>query len=163
MTRGIVVLGSILAGCAGDPAPDPEPGIDITSLTCVPQRGQCVVRPVELATFDSERALERRLTGAWLFCGGREDNGRFGAGVELTPAHRFHILEASADGSCARSDRPIDRGDWYVLDISEQNPEGTYQLVLDYDGGTTSLVPTFTGELRGLVDGFAGFRFAALR
>ena len=83
--------------------------------------------------------------------------------VELTLERELYVLEPAADGSCRRTTE-APAADWYTFDISEQNPWGTYQLVLAWraDGSTTSLVPKFSSRTSGLIDGFAGFEFGKL-
>ncbi len=153
------------AGCASDEAElDPGLAVDVTALRCAMPATGCAPGPIVVDSFGSQFQVETRLVGAWRFCGGADDRGTFAAGVELTPDRHMYLLVEAADGSCRRATE-APSADWYTLDISEQNPPGTYQLVFDWrDGsGTTSLVPRFTGSSLGLVDGFAGFEFHKLR
>ena len=153
----------LLAGCATEPDPDPEPPtppVDVTTLSCRAVPDACGAHGTVVDdSFASDRDIERRLFGVWRFCGG-DDSGHLADGIELTRDRRLYFLTTAADGSCQRrDDHP---GTWYVWDISEQNPAGTYQLVLDEEASVISLVPAFTAAPVVLVDGFFGFEFARL-
>ncbi len=161
-----ILLGALaVAGCAADDTTlDPSLAVDVTTLRCAIPAAGCEPAQIAVDSFSSQAQVDTRLAGAWRFCGGADDRGTFGAGIELTPERTVFVLVEAADGSCRRSTE-APAATWYTFDISEQNPAGTYQLVFDWnDGrGTTSLVPTFSSSALGLVDGFAGFEFHRLR
>lgn len=171
-TRRIALTTFLVAitsgGCAADGEArrvelDPNLAVDVASLRCTAPESACKPIEIAIASFGSSYELDTQLAGAWQFCGGAEDRGLFGAGLELTPDRELYVLEPATDGSCRRT-TVAPAADWYTFDISEQNPSGTYQLVLAWrrDGSTTSFVPKFSSSASGLIDGFGGFEFRKL-
>ena len=161
MRKTTTVLLVMLASACGDSEStelDPALAVDVTTLSCAAAATACGPTSVALASFGSTHEVETLLAGAWRFCG---DHEVLRAGVELTPIHEVFVLEQAADGSCRRA-TTAPAGDWYTIDISEQNPPGTYQLVLDWHGATMSLVPRFSKKAMAFHDGFFGFDFRRL-
>lgn len=165
-TMRIVLTAVLIAGCAPDgqqlPQLNPNLAVDVASLRCDTPASGCAPTAIEIHTFGSQFQVETRLAGAWQFCGGADDKGRFGAGLELTPDHELYVLQPAEDGSCRRATEGSP-ADWYTMDISEQNPQGTYELVLAWpDGWSTLLVPAFSRSTSRIVDGAIGFEFGKL-
>lgn len=166
MTRGVRLLGglAVLAAACGEgattPGPVPVPAIDVAKLRCEvpPACGDAAAATVE--RYPSADDLEARLVGAWWTC---DAPSIFGRGLELTPDREVYLLTEAPDGSgsCQRTtDQPI--GAWWVFDISEQNPAGTFQLDIDWGGRVSLMVPTFTADVRRLDDAFNRWSFARL-
>jgi hypothetical protein len=144
-TQLLVLAALAVPGCMTDEHGSGEPP-DLATLRCA-QLAPC--QPVDAAVvrFGSTSDLEHRLIGAWQFCG--PAGGPFGLGIELTPEHEMFVLEEAANGSCQRGAR----GTWHTLDVSEQNPEGTYQLSVEFsDGAFTALIPKFSANGSGFAD-----------
>jgi hypothetical protein len=165
--KNATILVVMLLGACGESegtvALDPDLAVDVTTFSCAAPETPCMPGPIAIDRFGSSQELDTMLAGAWRFCGGGQDTDLFGAGLELTPDRELYVLEQAADGSCRRA-TPTPSADWYTFDISEQNPPGTYQLVLAWreDNSTTSLVPKFSRKATELADGFFGFEFRRL-
>lgn len=130
-----------------------------SAFRCQRDVPECTV-PEEFVvdTFKSSEDLSRYLVGRWLWCGtdGPEPTAM---GIELTDDGRFHLLHRNAQGECERS-FGFDRAwSWSIEDISEQNPDGTYQVNMRWDGaGVGSIVPAFSARPHKLRNrGPAGF------
>lgn len=167
VTRGLLLIGLVAgAGCTEattitEPGPVPVPAVDVTKLRCAAPPACDDTERAAIDTYPSGSDLEARLVGAWWSC---QAPGLFGTGIELTPDREVYELAEAADGSgaCARVGQPI--AAWSVLDISEQNPAGTFQLEFDWaDGRWSAIIPTFTTDVRRLDDAFNGWRFARLQ
>lgn len=163
--RRLLLVGLVgAAGCADElppPPPVPVPAVDLTKLRCAAPPACDATDPAAVDRYPSAEDLEARLVGAWWSCAAP---ARFGAAIELTPDREVFVLAEATDGSgaCARVGQAI--AAWSVLDISEQNPAGTYQLNVDWsDDSWTGIVPTFTTDVRRLDDSFNDWRFARLQ
>jgi hypothetical protein len=162
-----LLLGGLLAavGCtemsSTEPGPVPVPAVDVTTLRCAAPPACDDTDPATVVRYPSGSDLEARLVGAWWSCAAP---AVFDRGLELTPDREVFVLTDAADGSgaCARAGAAI--ATWSVLDISEQNPPGTYQLNINWnDGAWTGIVPNFSADVRRLDDAFNQWRFARLQ
>lgn len=167
LTRGLLLIGLVAAaGCTeptttAEPGPVPVPAIDVTTLRCAAPPACATTDPATVDAYPSADDLEARLVGAWWSCAAPT---LFGAAIELTPDRQVFALAEAADGSgaCVRTGPAI--AAWSVLDISEQNPAGTYQLEFAWaDGRWSVIIPTFTTDVRRLDDSFNDWRFARLQ
>lgn len=129
-----------------------------TMNRCTRTAPECDVRENFLIdSFDSDRQLASLLEGRWLVCEGTPlaDNEPDLIGYEFDGDGRFYRIVKNEADECERDYGFEREGTWYLIDISEQNPPGTYQLVLDWTGGGTGgMVPSFSLEPRKMHDGF---------
>ena len=167
VTRGLLLIGIVAAaGCSEstttpEPGPVPVPAVDVTTLRCAAPPACATTDPATVDSYPSADDLEARLVGAWWSCAAP---AMFGAAIELTPDREMFALAEATDGSgaCVRTGPPI--AAWSVLDISEQNPAGTFQLEFDWaDDRWSVIIPTFSTDVRRLDDSFNGTRFARLQ
>ncbi|MBK7074996.1 MAG: hypothetical protein IPH44_22115 [Myxococcales bacterium] len=167
VTRGSLLFGLLAtAGCIEtttptEPGPVPVPAVDVTTLRCAAPPACAATDAATVDSYPSASDLEARLVGAWWSCAAPT---LFGRGIELTPDRQVFELAAATDGSgaCARTGPAI--AAWSVLDISEQNPPGTYQLEFHWaDGRWSVIIPTFTTDVRRLDDEVNAWRFARLQ
>ena len=122
---------------AVDAQPDP-PGLPLGQLRCASVPA-CDPVDATVTTFASAADLESHFVGGWRFCG--TASSLFHAGIEVASNHKLYVLEAAADGSCRRASGG---GLWSPLDISEQNPPGTYQINIHWFEDTFSyVIPSF--------------------
>ncbi len=164
--RGVFMLGWLAAGCTeapppAPPGPVPVPAVDVTKLQCAAPPACTDGTPATVVAYPSDSDLEARLVGAWWSC---QPSALYGTAIELTPDREVFALAEATDGSgaCARTGRAV--ATWSVLDISEQNPAGTYQLEFAWaDGRWSVIIPTFTPDVRRLDDDFNDWRFARLQ
>ena len=172
-----LLLSAAFAGCDSssepapkDPTPDASmpdaavdaeidpPGLPLATLRCdaVPA---CVAVDATVTAFTSAADLESHFVGGWRHCG--DASGLFHAGIEVAPNHKLYVLEAAPDGSCRRASGG---GTWEPLDVSEQNPPGTYQVTIHWFEGTFSFVfPKFNTSGSGLRFDFPDHQFNQLQ
>lgn len=164
--RGVFMLGWLAAGCTEaatttTPGPVPVPAVDVTKLQCAAPPACGATDPATVDSYPSADDLEARLVGAWWSC---QPSALYGTAIELTPDREVFALAEATDGSgaCARIGPAI--AAWSVLDISEQNPAGTFQLEFAWaDGRWSVIIPTFSTDVRRLDDSFNDTRFARLQ
>jgi hypothetical protein len=122
----------------------PVPGLpaDVGGGPCgVPQD------PIDLTSVGQ---VEQLLVGSWLRCAGSTPFGppAFGeVGLLFDPDGRFARIYEGADGSLIRASGSGEEGTWTVVDTTEMNGPGVYQLDLDLDGaGRFPSFPAFLQE-----------------
>jgi hypothetical protein len=100
--------------------------------------------------FASAGEVSARILGRWLACEGSEGVDQEPPdfmGIEFSSDGKFYLLREVAPDQCERDYGFDHEGTWKVLDISEQNPPGTYQVDLQWAGGSRGgMVPSFSAE-----------------
>ncbi len=118
----------------------------ISGLPADVDGGPCGVPqgPVDLTSVGQ---VEQLLVGTWLRCDGSTPFGppAFGeVGVVFDPDGRFARVYEGADGSLIRASGLREEGTWTVVDTTEMNGPGAYQLDLTLSGaGTLPGFPAF--------------------
>lgn len=102
----------------------------------------------DIAHFNSEQSFTSALLGVWTQCGTEtafcnSDQ----AGIEIAEQGRWYKLYADADGRLWRGRGWDRRGTWAIIDTSDFNGPGSYQLNLMIDGsGTIISHPVITSD-----------------
>lgn len=99
--------------------------------------------PVELTSVEQVRSL---LVGTWIRCAGPAFSGALvdDVGLEVTADGRFYRVFELADDSLARATGPGQEGDWEVIDTTDMNGPGSYQVNWTLSsGGLITSFPAF--------------------
>jgi hypothetical protein len=154
---GVLVVASLAACSSNDPIVTVEEDLGKGLGDCPATPPECAIPASGIHnTFASAAQVERELAGVWLRCPSTEAYPPAPQihGFELRASHHYSVVLNDGAGHCSRGKGFGMEGTWEVVDISEQNPNGTYQLVLWIaGGGSSSMVPSIAQEPRLMHDG----------
>jgi hypothetical protein len=97
--------------------------------TSPPGSASCAFRARFLRTFATQAQFEAAVTGVWFSCQPISIFATDDLGLQINPDHTWDKIFGTLD-SPELGTGPGSRGTWKVLDISDANSPGTYQLEL---------------------------------
>ena len=138
MTMRLAFTFTVLAACATSDDVEVEEERPQLVIDCSQPPAACTQHVDGVrTTFDSVTEVRQLVTGVWLSCDPPPARYR-GVGIELRKSKQFSILVPDGAGHCVRGTGPTYEGTWWVEDISEQNPKGTYQISLVWNDGASA-------------------------
>lgn len=132
--RSVLAL-VLFAACATDePAAEDRPQLRID---CALPAACTTPITDSRTTYSSPFQVEKLVTGVWVSCTPPSPFHPDWRGLELRDNQGFSILVPDDAGHCVRGVGGEYEGKWWIEDVSEQNPAGTYQISLRWDDGAT--------------------------